>query len=386
MTAAAGTGRLPVIDALKVIASQLIVLHHLAFYGPMSDHAAELMPALFDWFSQHARLAVQVFLVVGGFLAGQRLLPAASAWASGQLLLRLLERYLRLMLPLVFALLLAIAAAQIARGWMVHDSVPDAPQLTQLLAHLLLAQDLVGEDALSAGVWYVAIAFQLHAGLLLLLALPAALGAGLRGRFGASSLDPGRLLPWLMALFVVASAFHFNRDPAWDVAAPYFFAAYGLGVLLAWRSVGTGAGFAWWSAVALVAVALLVEWRDRLGLALLLAGGLWFWQARLATASGGRDAQRAASAGRTRFERLTSRLALSSYALFLVHFPVLLLVNAAFTRFVATDPWLQVIGVLLAWACSVIAGEYFFRWIERPLMQRIDRGWRGAAKAQTRAA
>ena len=29
--------RLPLIDLLKVIASQLIVLHHLAFYGPMSE-------------------------------------------------------------------------------------------------------------------------------------------------------------------------------------------------------------------------------------------------------------------------------------------------------------------------------------------------------------
>ena len=36
--------RLPFIDALKALASQLIVLHHLAFYGPMSDYARSLAP------------------------------------------------------------------------------------------------------------------------------------------------------------------------------------------------------------------------------------------------------------------------------------------------------------------------------------------------------
>ena len=56
------THRLPLIDLLKVIGSQLIVLHHLAFYGPMADYAAPLMPALMGWLSDHARVVVQVFL------------------------------------------------------------------------------------------------------------------------------------------------------------------------------------------------------------------------------------------------------------------------------------------------------------------------------------
>ena len=61
--------RLALIDAFKAIASQLIVLHHLAFYGPMSDVAQDLAPALFAWLSQDARIAVQLFLVISGFLA-----------------------------------------------------------------------------------------------------------------------------------------------------------------------------------------------------------------------------------------------------------------------------------------------------------------------------
>ena len=37
---------MPVIDLFKAVASQLIVLHHLAFYGPMSDAAAPLVAGL----------------------------------------------------------------------------------------------------------------------------------------------------------------------------------------------------------------------------------------------------------------------------------------------------------------------------------------------------
>lgn len=132
--------RLPLIDALKVVASQLIVLHHLAFYGPMADHAAPLMPGLVDWLAEQARIAVQVFLVVGGYLAVQRLAPTGRLAATPRVLARLVERYLRLVLPLALALLLAIAAAAIARVWMDHDSVPPAPGALQVLSHLFLAQ------------------------------------------------------------------------------------------------------------------------------------------------------------------------------------------------------------------------------------------------------
>ena len=53
----------------------VIVLHHLAFYGPMSDHAAPLMPGLIHWLADPARMVVQVFLVVGGYLAALSLAP-----------------------------------------------------------------------------------------------------------------------------------------------------------------------------------------------------------------------------------------------------------------------------------------------------------------------
>ena len=52
---------------------------------------------------------------------------------------------------------------------------------------------------------------------------------------------------------------------------------------------------------------------------------------------------------------------------FLMNFPVSLVVNAAFTRFAPPDVWVQSAGVLLAWAACVGAGALFFHTVEQPL-------------------
>ncbi|UUZ49404.1 hypothetical protein LP420_03330 [Massilia sp. B-10] len=65
-----------------------------------------------------------------------------------------------------------------------------------------------------------------------------------------------------------------------------------------------------------------------------------------------------------------------SYSIFLVHFPVCLVVNAAFMRFVPKDPYWQALGVVLAWAASLAAGAAFFHLVESPL----GRLWRAAPR------
>jgi peptidoglycan/LPS O-acetylase OafA/YrhL len=70
------TGRAWLLDVLKALGCVLIVAHHLAFYGPMSDVMMQVSPGLIEWLYDRARLAVQMFLVCGGFLT------AASMWHS----------------------------------------------------------------------------------------------------------------------------------------------------------------------------------------------------------------------------------------------------------------------------------------------------------------
>lgn len=340
--------RFPLIDALKAVASQLIVLHHLAFYGPMSDLAQELAPAVMHWLSQDARIAVQVFLVMGGFLAARSLAPngvllgTASPWA----LLR--SRYLKLVPPYAVALLLSMACAALARLWMTHDATPAAPGLWQFVVHLLLLQDLLAVEALSAGVWYVAMDFQLFALLTGVLWLARRLGHGDAGLTSAVALGAG-----LVAVLAGASLLHFNRYPDWDVWALYFAGAYGLGVLAYWWSDRDRAHLWLLVLTAVVVLALLLEFRSRIALALAVAL-LLAW---------GRRAQ---FLHRWPPSRTLGYLGQISYAVFLINFPVALVVNAAFTRFAPAEPGWQMAGFLLAWGLCNLAGAVFYRWVELP--------------------
>ena len=338
--------RLAFLDALKAIASQLIVLHHLAFYGPMADYAQPLAPDVFGWLAQHARIAVQAFLVMGGFLAAQSL--ARDGYFTDKPLPTLLwRRYLKLVLPYLGALVLAVLAAALARALMAHDSISDLPTLPQLLAHAFLLHGVLGFDGLSAGAWYVAIDFQLYT--LFACTLWCARRRDLATPTAAIVLTTG---------LVAASLLYFNRDAGWDNWAVYFIGAYGLGALSFW-CVKPGKISPWFLfALALTVTALCVDFRSRIALALAIAICLAAtrFQPRLAAWPQ---------------SRLLAWLGKISYAVFLVHFPVCMVINAVFERFVPHTPGIQLFGVVLAWLSSTAAGALFFRHIEQRAQARL---------------
>jgi peptidoglycan/LPS O-acetylase OafA/YrhL len=335
------------IDGLKFLGAQLIVLHHLSAYGPLADALHRATPALAGWLYDYARMAVQFFLVLGGFLAVQHLRPMASGQAS--LRMAIARRYQRLVLPMFAALLLALCAAAIARVWLHDPFVPTTPGWGQLLAHALLLQDVLGIEALSAGIWYVAIDFQLF----LLLAILMRLGY---------RAQPGRQLTVVLVLaLMVGSLVLFNRQPGLDPWALYFFGSYGLGTA------------AWWAgrsrhplaALGLLAVigigALWLEFRERAALALALAlllGGL-VWQRR-AYPRGEHPVPEV-------LRQLLHRGAAMSYALFLIHFPVLLLANAFYAQWTGAGALVLVATVLGYWLASMTLTWAFERYVETPL-------------------
>jgi len=335
------------INLLKAGAAQLIVLHHLAFYGPMADHARPLMPALFDWLAGDARIAVQIFLVSGGFLAAKSLSPNGCVELHDPLGI-MWRRYTKLAPPFVIATLLAAAASAIASAWMTHDSISSTPSLSQLAAHVLLLHSVLGYESLSAGAWYIAIDFQLYAGAAVLLWLCARLSGGAARPW---------LAPGVVASAVIASLFYFNRDADWDVWAPYFFGSYGLGMLAWWAGDPARRPRAVLGLFLLLAVptllALTLDFRSRIAVALSVAC-LLMLVGRVRSGAGAGWA-------------LANWLGKNSYSIFLVHFPVCLVVNAAFTRFMPAEPAWQMLGTALAWAASLAAGAGFFRWVEAPL-------------------
>jgi peptidoglycan/LPS O-acetylase OafA/YrhL len=222
----------------------------------------------------------------------------------------------------------------------------------QVLAHVFFLQDILGYESLSAGLWFVCINFQLCVLFALLLWLRDALFAG--------RVDVLGLVGWGLSVFAL---FYAYRLPGWDVWAVYFFPYFFVGVVV-WRVCRPGAGaLELWLLQGLFVLALLVEWRWRLVMGMVSGGVLLL-------------ALRTGFAARWPTRGALLLLGRISYSLFLVHFPVLLLVSALWTRLGWVSPLLAGAGLLVSFAVSVVLALVFYRWVEVPAgrVSRLVRG------------
>ncbi|MDE2598757.1 MAG: acyltransferase [Rhodocyclaceae bacterium] len=323
-----------VIDLFKAVAAQLIVLHHLVAYGPVAAAVAVASPLAADWLFDYARMAVQAFIVIGGYLAAR----SFSGSNRGHPLSPIFKRYLRLVVPFLAALALTSVVAAFVRPWFNDDALPTVPTFGQVFAHIFLLHGVLDYESLSAGAWYVAIDFQLYALFALLV-------------WGS------RQAPrWHLAVVIgltAASLFHFNRHIELDNWALYFFGAYGMGVL-AFHISRRSRPLPWLGAlIAVAAAALWLDFRGRILLALCIAVALVLLR-NVAIDKHGKPAQR------------IGYLGLNSYSLFLVHFSLCLLGNALFVRMGWHSPAEGISMLLLIWLASNLLADRFFKRVEQP--------------------
>ena len=334
------TNRMPLVDALKAIAALLVLMNHFSSYGPLAEAARDYFPLVFNWFFEYGRMAVQVFLVIAGFLAARGLSAHGQA-LSGSPLPLIWKRYLRLVVPYLAAIGLAIIAAAIADRWMEDDAIPARATFLQWLAHAALLHGLLGFDALSAGVWYIAIDFQLFALMAILL---------WSGRVRI-------VAPALVLAIASASLFWFNRDASWDNWAIYFFGSYGLGAAAWWASDRRQMS-AWLGVMLTIAIAaLVIDFRLRIALALAVALLLGF-------------GRRSGLLEQWPNARPLAFLGQISYSVFLVHFPVLLLTNTLYTQTDYDSSLSTLVWLGLSLAASIAVATLFYRWIESPEASR----------------
>jgi peptidoglycan/LPS O-acetylase OafA/YrhL len=342
---------MPFISLLRALAAQTIVLHHLAFYGPLSDIAYPLAPVLIDAFFDYGRFAVQTFFVLGGFMTARSLAGAKELGlkALGTIVVR---RYQRIGFPYLATLVVAVGANALADTWMDHISISPPPSVGDVLAHVFFLQDLLDFTPISAGIWFLAVDFQLFV-LLFLIGAAARVVSRACSRWGqVSEFTVTQATCWPLALL---SLFWLNRDPDLDMWAVYFFASYFLGIALHWTLAQKLPQVVFWGYVALVIVAVGVDWRPRLVVALTTAIAIWL-VARL-----GLLEHWPGSA-------IVEYLGNSSYSLFLIHFPVCLVTNAAVSYF-APSPALALAGLLAAYLLSQVAGIVFYHGVEKPCLR-----------------
>lgn len=348
--AGSASARLLHSDLLKIGASNLIVLHHFAIYGPISDALASAAPGLVSWMYDYARMAVQVFLVMGGYFAARALSPQGAGF-TGVPTNVVLQRFRRLVLPYLAALMLTMLVSWLVRLGMSSDAIPQAPTVAQVVAHLFLMQGLLGYDSLSAGVWYIAIDFQLFVLLTLLL------WASTRIKLAFDVKRAAWIAKALVLACLLMGLFYFNRDARWDNWALYFFAAYGLGVLTYWGTHSRYPKLQLALLAAVVIAGLIVDFRARLVVALITALVLGLMARR------GTPLQLPEN-----LARWVSKLGRESYALFLVHFSVCLLANLVFVRMGYSSPIVAAVLLGLGWAVSLVVAQYFYQHIERRMV------------------
>jgi peptidoglycan/LPS O-acetylase OafA/YrhL len=240
-------------------------------------------------------------------------------------------------------LFVAIAFASLARLIEPDIDTPTSPQLGQVLTHFLFLQDVFFMDALSTGVWYVAIDLQLSLLFLCLLLTSATLTAK------AGTLNPTKAekaLEIILWLIMLMALFVFNRWRSLDIWAIYFFGSFGIGMVTGFHHIqGRRKPVLFWiTLISSFGAALAIEWRLGLFVALICAA-LLSWSS---------NRPMAVLDQKYFFQRWVSRLSRDSYTLFLFHYPVVMLIGTIANLYWPGKIMPAMLGLLVSWALSML--------------------------------
>ena len=311
------------------------------------------------WLFEYGRYAVQIFLVMGGYLAAQSLTRTSDLKNPQAVLKTIFNRYLRLFSSYVVALLVTIACAWVARFWVQDEFVGESETLGQFLAHLFFLQGILGLDSISAGVWYVAIDWQLYAILAIMLSMFPSL----------------RSLIWMLLPLCVASLLYFNRDGSYENYFIYFIGAYGLGVLAQLcknypdQSVNRSAKILMLTIGLVIIISSFQQFWLRNILAYIVAIALIFfgdWAYKDQKQIHQRPQHQ------SKVHKLVNGIlwgSRRSYCAFLIHFSFVLLANTLYIGWGMSqrhDGALAIALIFIALASSWATANLLYRWIEVP--------------------
>jgi peptidoglycan/LPS O-acetylase OafA/YrhL len=326
----------------------------MSSYGQIAEDARMVLPSLMTWLFEYGRYAVQIFLVMAGYLAAQSLTRFANAKFSSQNLLQvIINRYLRLFVPYITALIFTMACAWLARFWVNDEFVGEQETLGQLIAHLFFLQGILGLDSISAGAWYVAIDWQLYSVLAILLI----------------SFSSYQALIWIISILAVSSLLYFNRSAEYEAYFIYFIGSYGLGVLaylaknFADNKIQGLAKAALIIIGVIIAISTLQEVWLRNFLAWFVALLLFVW------GNASYPKETTTSVLKVRLLRAIAWASPRSFCAFLIHFAFILLANTLYIALglhVHESGLLAISLMLVVLVCSGIAANYLYRWVEIP--------------------
>lgn len=336
------------LDFFKAIATQGIVLHHLSSYGFIAQFSILALPSFRDGIYNYGRLLVQVFFVISGFLVANKLHKNTLVTEE------IFKRYLRLVLPYLGAIFLIVCTSYLIKfnlsltdlcykwDWLSNIRSP-----LQVFSHIFLAHDLLSQENLSTGVWYVAIDFQLFIITMLLVLVYKAFNRSIM----------------LKVLYLLIGISLFCIPKSWDYVGIYFFYSYGIGILLYTLKYKKNISYEMIFITTMFALALFIDFRIRILISYIVALLIFIiikykFNSILF------------------YNKLTIFLSKNSYSVFLTHFIIVMLMNFIVSTYISyfighTD---AIVWILVAaWACSILLGQFFYIYVEKPITRRINK-------------
>ena len=329
------------IDLLKSIAVQIIILHHLSNYGQISYAARELWPAIFEWLGNYGRYAVEIFLVMGGYLAVKNISTQVS---TKGLIIPVFNRYLRLVPTYFTALIFTIVCATIARSFNYELYMGQPETLWQVLSHLILLQQILGFESISLGVWYVAIDWQLYF-------------------FFATIfffLKSYKKSIFCLSIFMLSAFCYFSQESAYENYFIYFIGVYGLGMIaFLWnddlhQSTKLLAKVLFITFGVIIFSSILFELSIKNALAYCVAA-LLIWKGKLPY-----------QASSIHWAKYLIWISQRSYCAFLIHFSFILLGNTVYFLLGFNNPIVAIMMMAIIMIFSWVAAHLLYQRIEFP--------------------
>lgn len=334
------------LDFFKAIATQGIVIHHLISYGFIAYFSTLAIPLFRDCVYNYGRLLVQIFFVLGGFLAANKISKNVNVFKE------IYKRFLRLASPYWVALFFVVLISLILKYNLSDDSLENWEWLSnlqsfnQVLSHVFLVHDIFSQENLSTGVWYIAIDFQLFVITMLL-------------SFIYQKYNRDVMLKILYILIFISL---FLIPKSLDYLGFYFFYSYGLGILIFSLRHKKNITNDIILITLLFIVSLILDFKIRvfisyfIGLFVFLIVKFRFNSIIF-------------------YNKIIIFLSKNSYSVFLTHFIIVMLMNFFINRnieiFYDNNNYI-IFTLFFSWLSAIILGEIFYRYVEKPLMRKIN--------------
>jgi peptidoglycan/LPS O-acetylase OafA/YrhL len=333
------------LDGLKLLSCLIILIHHWSNYVFFTTpHPNTFLDPIFILFANYGRYIIAIFFCISGFLFSNKYFQNAII-PNINLRQNLFKTYIHFVIPYCAAILLSITCmtfANLIDPTFQYSEIPVTAK--QLALNIAMLQSFFQVPSLSAGLWYIPIHLQLLFLSLWILKII--------NKYIQNNQLSMKITGIIFSILWLASIFYFNLIPNDDCWGIYFFGMFGCGVL-------TGYSFHFQPklmiAINLIAtIALIMNFKIRLLISLITADSIFLYLTRPSL-----------NKYLNHFPLSFKTLAHFTFSIFLIHYPIIVLLNSIFKHFQANNIPMLMFNFVCTIILTLVLAKPFYNWFEK---------------------